>query len=93
MPCADEKRWRPKIHVEDRGVKAVGSFCLLFWLFWPHGVGLVPFQVIGKTGDGVLGYPRVRSSVGFSRSERERTNANANPERVGDHLELSEKRC
>jgi hypothetical protein len=23
----------------------------------------------------------------------ERTNANANPERVGDHLELSEKRC
>lgn len=48
MPRADEQRRRPKIHVEARGVKAVGLFFFFFfvlYLVFPSGVDVgFPFK-------------------------------------------------
>jgi hypothetical protein len=60
MPCTDGKRRRFKTHVEDRGVKAAGLLLYFFCFcdigcFGPWSLSWIPFQVLGKVEDGVLG--------------------------------------
>lgn len=63
MPCKDGKRRRFKTHVEDRGVKAAGLLLYFFVVLLQIGcfglwsLSWIPFQVLGKVEDGVLGQP------------------------------------
>src|SRR6478609_3055140 len=53
MPCEDEKRRRPKIHVEDRESRRPVYYSFFFCFCSPgcHGpwsLSWIPFQVLGK---------------------------------------------